>query len=123
MVLDDLSTGLAKRVPDGVPLIRATWGMPQRCKPHCASDVTGVVHLAAAKKAVESVERPEYYYRENVDGMLTLLEAMAAVGTRCFVYSSSAAVYGTPARSSSARMPCWCRNPRTGRPGVVGESG
>jgi UDP-glucose 4-epimerase len=97
VVLDDLSTGLARKVPVGVPLVQASVGdtaaVTATLRDH---NVTGVVHLAAKKAVGESVERPEYYYRENVDGMLSLLEAMAGAGTRCFVYSSSAAVYGTP---------------------------
>ena len=98
VVLDDLSTGLARKVPDDVPLIQAN--VADRAQVAAAlreHDVTGVVHLAAKKAVGESVERPEYYYRENVDGMLSLLEAMQEVGTSAFVYSSSAAVYGTPA--------------------------
>ncbi len=98
VVLDDLSTGLARKVPDDVPLIQANVAdrdlVAAALREH---DVTGVVHLAAKKAVGESVERPEYYYRENVDGMLSLLEAMQDVGTSAFVYSSSAAVYGTPA--------------------------
>lgn len=97
VVLDDLSTGLARKVPSDVPLVQVNVGdksaVTAALRDH---DVAGVVHLAAKKAVGESVERPEYYYRENVDGMLSLLEAMAEAGTRSFVYSSSAAVYGTP---------------------------
>jgi len=51
----------------------------------------------AAKKAVgESVERPLFYYRENVDGLLSVLEAMVEVGVQNMVYSSSAATFGMP---------------------------
>jgi UDP-glucose 4-epimerase len=97
VVLDDLSTGLERKVPEGVPLIQANVADRKAVADTLRDfDVTGVVHLAAKKAVGESVERPEFYYRENVDGMLSLLEAMAEVGTRCFVYSSSAAVYGTP---------------------------
>ena len=122
VVLDDLSTGLARKVPPGVPLVQAN------VADHAAVaaalreyDVTGVVHLAAKKAVGESVERPEYYYRENVDGMLSLLEAMAEVGTRCFVYSSSAAVYGNPAAEFVAEDAA--RNPESpyGQTKVVGE--
>ena len=97
VVLDDLSTGVAAKVPDGVPLLRASVG--DRVTVGSALrdfDVTGVVHLAAKKAVGESVEQPEFYYRENVDGMLSLLEAMADAGTPGLVYSSSAAVYGNP---------------------------
>ena len=122
VVFDDLSTGLARKVPPGVPLIQAN--VADRAAVAGALrdfDVTGVVHLAAKKAVGESVERPEYYYRENVDGMLSLLEAMAEVGTRSFVYSSSAAVYGTPAAEFVAEDAP--RNPESpyGQTKVVGE--
>ena len=57
-------------------------------------EVTGVVHLAAKKAVGESVERPHFYYRQNVEGAMALTEAMAEVGVRRLVYSSSASVYG-----------------------------
>ena len=122
VVLDDLSSGSAQRVPDGVRLIEANVGdaaaVQAALRDH---DITGVVHLAAKKAVGESVERPEYYYRENVDGMLTLLEAMAAVGTRCFVYSSSAAVYGTPSTELVAEDAVLVPESPYGQTKVIGE--
>ncbi|MEI8082244.1 MAG: UDP-glucose 4-epimerase GalE, partial [Actinomycetes bacterium] len=56
--------------------------------------VQGVIHLAAKKAVGESVERPMYYYRQNLDGLFSLLEAMTTAEVGNFVYSSSAAVYG-----------------------------
>ena len=58
--------------------------------------VDGVVHLAAKKAVGESVEQPLHYFRENVGGVVALLEAMRDAGTTRLVYSSSAAVYGEP---------------------------
>ena len=59
--------------------------------------VTGVLHLAAQKAVGESVEKPLLYWRENVAGMVTLLEACRAtrVSSR-YLFSSSAAVFGNP---------------------------
>lgn len=122
VVLDDLSTGLARKVPDDVPLIQANVGDRPAVEAALRDfDVTGVVHLAAKKAVGESVERPAYYYRENVDGMLSLLEAMAAVGTRCFVYSSSAAVYGTPAEPFVAEGSALAPESPYGQTKVIGE--
>jgi UDP-glucose 4-epimerase len=64
-----------------------------------AHEVDGVIHLAAKKAAGESVTMPLYYYRENVSGMVELLAAMSEVGVAKLVYSSSAAVYGTPSEN------------------------
>lgn len=96
VVIDDLSTGIASRVPDDVPLIQAKLSDGDVATVLRDYDVAGVVHLAAKKAVGESVERPLYYYRENVDGIASLLEAMDEVGVSNIVYSSSAAVYGEP---------------------------
>ncbi len=55
-----------------------------------------VMHFAALIEAGESMARPETYFRNNTMGTLTLVEAMAASGTKRLVFSSTAAVYGTP---------------------------
>ncbi|MFJ3720050.1 UDP-glucose 4-epimerase GalE [Streptomyces sp. NPDC090057] len=96
-VYDDFSTGDPARVPGGVTVVKGSVldGALLRAT---LSDlgVEGVVHLAAKKQVGESVERPLFYYRENVQGLRTLLEAAADTGVRHFLFSSSAAVYGMP---------------------------
>ncbi|GAA4817451.1 UDP-glucose 4-epimerase GalE [Streptomyces ziwulingensis] len=97
VVYDDLSTGIAERVPDGVPLVVGSVLDAERlARTLTGHRVTGVVHLAARKQVGESVELPLQYYRENVEGLRVLLEAVTAAGVPSFVFSSSAAVYGTP---------------------------
>ncbi|MET8900359.1 UDP-glucose 4-epimerase GalE [Streptomyces sp. NPDC004538] len=97
VVYDDLSTGSTDRVPDGVPLVVGSVLdgalLEGAIRDHA---VTGVVHIAGKKQVAESVERPLHYYRENVTGLATLLEAMTATGVGRLVFSSSAAVYGMP---------------------------
>ncbi|MEU3007083.1 UDP-glucose 4-epimerase GalE [Streptomyces sp. NPDC007020] len=96
-VYDDLSTGDSGRVPDEVPFVHGSTldaaGLRRTMKDLA---VRGVVHLAAKKQVAESVERPLHYYRENVEGLRTLLEAAAGSGVEAFLFSSSAAVYGMP---------------------------
>ena len=98
VVYDDLSTGIADRVPDGVPLVvGSTLDRERVARALAAHRITGVVHLAAKKQVGESVDRPLLYYRENVEGLRVLLEAVTATShVRSFVLSSSAAVYGMP---------------------------
>lgn len=97
VVYDDLSTGLGERVPDGVPLVVGSTLDGERVARALADHrITGVVHLAAKKQVGESVELPLHYYRENVEGLRVLLEAVTAAGVPSFVFSSSAAVYGMP---------------------------
>ncbi|HET8616984.1 MAG TPA: UDP-glucose 4-epimerase GalE [Actinomycetales bacterium] len=96
VVLDDLSTGDASRLGD-VPLVQASILDREAIDRALAEhDVSGVVHIAAKKQVGESVEDPYYYYRQNVLGQLTLMEAMRDAGVRQFVFSSSAATYGSP---------------------------
>lgn len=93
VVLDDLSTGRADRLPRGVRLVRGQVGdraVLDRILPGAA----GVVHLAALTSAPESVERPLAYYRANVTDVATLLGAMSDHRVPRLVASSSAAVYG-----------------------------
>ncbi|QQC89578.1 UDP-glucose 4-epimerase GalE [Streptomyces alfalfae] len=113
VVYDDLSTGIAGRVPEGVPLVVGSVldgdALRRALTEHA---VTGVVHLAGKKRVAESVERPLHYYHENVEGLRVLLDAACSPGAgpasgsvpgpgsvpgvRCFVFSSSASVYGMP---------------------------
>jgi UDP-glucose 4-epimerase len=58
--------------------------------------VEAVVHFAGLKAVGESVEQPLRYYRVNVGGTVSLLEAMGEAGVRRIVFSSSCTVYGTP---------------------------
>ncbi len=60
--------------------------------------VQAVVHFAALKSVGDSVVDPLTYYRSNVGGTTALLGAMQSAGCRVLIYSSSAAVYGTPER-------------------------
>ncbi|MER6471122.1 UDP-glucose 4-epimerase GalE [Streptomyces collinus] len=97
VVYDDLSTGVAERVPDEVPLVRgSTLDGETLARTLAEHEVTGVVHLAAKKQVGESVDRPLDYYRENVEGLRVLLEAVTQAEVAAFVFSSSAAVYGMP---------------------------
>jgi UDP-glucose 4-epimerase len=97
VVLDDLSTGDPARLPAGVALVRgSTLDQPLIASVLREHDVTGVLHIAAKKQVGESVEKPLWYYRENVEGLRVVLEAAAEAGVRRFLLSSSAAVYGMP---------------------------
>ena len=97
VVLDDFSTGLERRLMADVPVVRTAL-QDEAAVTKALTDfrIDGVVHLAAKKAAGESVHIPLHYYDENVGGMLALLAAMRASETSALVYSSSAAVYGTP---------------------------
>ncbi|MBP0020322.1 MAG: UDP-glucose 4-epimerase GalE [Cyanobacteria bacterium SBLK] len=59
-------------------------------------NITAVMHFAAYAYVGESVTAPDKYYRNNVIGTLTLLEAMLKAKVNKFVFSSTCAVYGVP---------------------------
>ncbi|MEU6195095.1 UDP-glucose 4-epimerase GalE [Streptomyces sp. NPDC047061] len=97
VVYDDLSTGIAERVPEDVPLVTgSTLDGEKVARVLAEHEVTGVVHLAAKKQVGESVDRPLHYYHENVEGLRVLLQAVTEARVPSFVFSSSAAVYGMP---------------------------
>lgn len=97
VVLDDLSTGFRRFVPQGVAFVEAT--ILDRAaieKAITEHQVSGVIHLAGYKFAGVSVERPLHTYEQNVEGTARLLEAVVSTGVQNFVFSSSAATFGTP---------------------------
>jgi len=97
IVLDDLSTGLKSRFPSDVPLIHTNVTNADAVFSAFEDySIDGVLHLAARKQVGESVERPIYYWEENVIGFFNVLTAMQAHQVKNLVFSSSAAVYGEP---------------------------
>lgn len=97
VVYDNLSTGFREFVPENVPFV---WGdigdlvgLTAAMREH---RVTGVIHVAGYKFAGVSVQRPLHTYTQNVTATVTVLQAMADAGVTKIVFSSSAAVYGTP---------------------------
>lgn len=97
-VVDDLSTGNKNRLADGVDFeqtsVRDRSALDSIIRDY---QITGIIHIAGKKQVPESVQRPLWYYQENLNGLRTLLEAAAEGGVKRFIFSSSAAVYGNPA--------------------------
>lgn len=95
-VLDTLERGHRSAVGD-VPLIVGDAGDQAVVESALADNaIEAVVHFAAYKSVEESVAQPGRYFRNNVGGTLTVLEAARRAGVRQLIYSSSCAVYGTP---------------------------
>lgn len=122
VVVDDLSHGLAHRVPEGVPLIvTRIQDRPRMAEAIREHEVTGVIHLAALKAAGESVHIPLQYYAENVGGMIDLLALMRDQQVPNLVYSSSAAVYGTPLANPVTESAALTAESPYGETKVIGE--
>lgn len=102
VVLDDLSRGFRQAVLD-TPLIVGKVGdrdtVARLLKEH---DVDTVMHFAAYTIVPESVAQPLKYYANNTCSTRTLLECCLEAQVRHFVFSSTAAVYGTPADGVAA---------------------
>ena len=100
IVLDNLCHGSRKAVPSGAKLIiadsadRATLDRILK-----EQRIDAVMHFAAFIEAGESMRVPEKYFRNNAANTLTMLEAMLAHNVPRFVFSSTAALYGTPERT------------------------
>jgi UDP-glucose 4-epimerase len=97
LVIDDLSSGHHEFVPNDVEFVQGSILdgelLSRTFEEH---EVDGVIHVAGFKYAGVSVQRPLHTYAQNVTGTSTLLAAMADAGVARIVFSSSAAVYGTP---------------------------
>jgi UDP-glucose 4-epimerase len=96
VVIDDLSTGEDGRIGDATLVNASILDEDVVRRTLEEHDVRGIVHIAAKKQVGESVDKPLFYYRENVDGLISLLRASINAGVESFVFSSSAATYGTP---------------------------
>ncbi|MGA8987427.1 UDP-glucose 4-epimerase GalE [Aeromicrobium sp.] len=97
VVVDDLSSGHRSFVPSDVQLIdHNILETEVVAKAMVELEVEAVVHLAGYKYAGVSVQRPLHTYEQNVQGTVSLLQAMGEAGVDKIVFSSSAAVYGTP---------------------------
>lgn len=60
------------------------------------NNIEEVIHFAGLKAVGESVEKPLWYYENNVYGTIVLLETMQKYNCKKIVFSSSATVYGSP---------------------------
>ncbi|KAJ4395156.1 hypothetical protein N0V91_011037 [Didymella pomorum] len=66
------------------------------------SNILGVIHFAAYKAVEESIRQPMQYYHNNIAGLLDFIGLLEQAGIRTFIFSSSAAVYGTLADGSQS---------------------
>ena len=98
VVYDNLSSGHRSSVPAGARVVVGEIADRLRLEHILADGVDAVLHCAARSLVGESMTDPGLYYRVNVAGGVSLLEAMKHTGVTRLVYSSTAAVYGEPRR-------------------------
>lgn len=99
IVLDNLVHGHRELVDDILKVELVIGDLSDRAtldQLFAAHNIAAVVHFAAHIAVGESVVEPDKYYRNNVSGTLTLLEAMVAANVKKLVFASTCAIYGMP---------------------------
>ena len=100
VVYDDLSKGSRESIPPSAKLVVGNVGDRAALNAVFQSHkFDAVMHFAAFIEAGESMELPERYFRNNTANTLVLLETMLAHRVQRLTFSSTAALYGNPART------------------------
>lgn len=95
-VLDNLSSGDINNLPEGVNFVQGDVKDPQIANLFEGKQFDVLFHFASKKAAGESMSHPEIYCTENIAGGMNLLSNLEKMGVKYFIFSSTAAVYGTP---------------------------
>ncbi|HZC38763.1 MAG TPA: UDP-glucose 4-epimerase GalE [Sphingomicrobium sp.] len=96
-VIDDLSNGVRRAVPDDVPFYQgsvADRALVERI--FAEQGIGAIMHFAGSIVVPESVEKPLAYYANNTLASLALFTAAVEAGVKHILFSSTAAVYGAP---------------------------
>jgi UDP-glucose-4-epimerase GalE len=94
VVFDNLVAGHREAVKYGELVVGDISDTPAVRSALARFKVDAVMHFAAYLDVGESVREPVKYYRNNVGGAISVLDAMAAESVRTFVFSSTCATYG-----------------------------
>jgi UDP-glucose 4-epimerase len=101
VILDDLSTGHTDTIPNEASFKTGSYGETDKMEELLRdARIDVIVHCGAKSIVAESDEHPDRYFANNVEGSLNLLNAACNVGVKRMVFSSSAAVYGSPTSST-----------------------
>ncbi|MCH9055197.1 UDP-glucose 4-epimerase GalE [Synechococcus sp. PCC 6716] len=101
LILDNLERGhrdLVETVLNAQLIVGDIGDRPLLDQVFHSRSIAAVLHFAAYIEVGESVRFPDRFYKNNVNGTLTLLQAMVAAQVPSIVFSSTAAVYGLPQR-------------------------
>ena len=111
-ILDNLSTGHRHAIPAGCALVEGDVRDDATLARALDGGVEAVLHFAALSVVADSMRLPLDYFDNNVTGTTTLVRAMRSRGIRRLVFSSTAAVYGTPEELPIREdAPCRPENP------------
>lgn len=96
IVFDNLSTGFAEAVDSRAKLIVGDLTDGTAVRTVLRDGIDAVLHFAANIIVPESIENPLKYYTNNTTNTTNLVSACVELGVQRFIFSSTAAVYGTP---------------------------
>jgi len=98
-IVDDLSTGHKRLISKKANFIKANINKTQLIKKIILKNkIDTIIHLAAKTIVTESEKKPKLYYNVNVLGTRSLLNAAKNSSVKNFLFSSTAAVYGSKIR-------------------------
>ncbi len=96
-ILDDLSTGSKKNIPKKAKFhLGSTLSMLDLKNILTKNSFDGIIHLAASKAVGESMKNPTKYASNNIVGGINLINQAIHSGIKYFIFSSTAAIYGSP---------------------------
>ena len=95
-VYDNLSTGQRCNLSPKAEFVEGDILDEDKLNRVMSSGFEAVVHLAAKKAVGESMEKPQIYAQNNLNGSINIFNAMINYGVKNIVFSSSSSVYGTP---------------------------
>ncbi len=95
-VFDNFQTGLRENLFNDAAFVHGDIMRPEQLRAAMAEGFDGCVHLAALKAAGQSMLKPEIYAEANISGTINILNQASAAGISRIIFSSSAAVYGSP---------------------------
>jgi UDP-glucose 4-epimerase len=97
VIYDNLSAGHRRAVRHGDVLVEGDINDGPRLRAALVEhDIDAVMHFAAWLSVGDSVRDPSGYYRNNVGGALSVLDAMVGAGVQVLIFSSTCAVFGSP---------------------------
>ncbi len=95
-VFDNLSLGLRRNLFPDAEFVHGDIMQAMQLREVMSEGFDGCVHLAALKAAGESMTRPDAYAGTNLSGTINILNEMLAAGVPNMIFSSSAAIFGSP---------------------------
>jgi UDP-glucose 4-epimerase len=95
VVIDNLSRGFKKLVNKKTNFYKLDLKEEKKIKKIIKKNkIDTIIHMAALIRVDESIKKPKIYYRNNVEGTVTLLKAAKNTTVKRFIFSSTCAVYG-----------------------------